>query len=111
MPVPEHEVVGRGKLPHVAERRPRTGYVPVGEVVMQGDVVRRHGDLGIVEDGLRLGREHEPVSVLIVEERLLAQSVPGQEQRALLSVPDGQCEHPAQPLETLGAVTRHRGPG
>ena len=45
---------------------------------MQGDVVRRHGDLGILEDGLRLGGEHEPVGVLVVEERLLPQPVPGE---------------------------------
>ena len=109
LPVPEHEVVGGGELPHAAECRPRTGHVPVGEVVMEGDVVRRRGDLGILEDGLRLGGEHEPVGVLVVEERLLPQPVPGQEQRALLPVPDGQGEHPAQPRETLRPVARVEG--
>ena len=69
---------------------------------MQGDVVRRHGDLGILEDGLGLGGEHEPVGVLVVEERLLPQPVPGHEQRPRLPVPDGQGEHPAKRARQSG---------
>src|SRR3989442_15472370 len=68
--------------------------------------VERPGHGGVPEQGLRLrGEEQEAITVPVVE-RLLAQAVTGEEERAACAVPDSEGEHAAEmlnaPLAVLG---------
>ena len=96
-------VTGR-QLSHVPEDRGgRRNVEQAGVTVQRLEVdVPLHG--GVLEQGLELGGEHEgPPRAQRIIERLLAQSIAGQEQRPRPLVPDGEPEHPAQGLHTVAA--------
>src|SRR5690606_5830159 len=70
----------------------------------QGLGVELRPHVGVAEQRLDLGGEHEPVARLGVVERLDAEPVAGQEQPAPRPVPQREGEHPPQPVDAAVAV-------
>ena len=83
-----------------------TGHVPEGQELDE----RTRRDPGRArqhaEDGLRLGREEEPIAILAVIQRLLADAIARQHQPTPRRIPDGNGKHPAHLLESSLAEFR-----
>ena len=78
---------------------------PVGEQVLEGEVFEKRLAVelrpigGVGENRLDLRAEQERSALLRVVERLDAVTVAGEEQPALLAIPDGEGEHPVEAVE------------
>ena len=82
---------------------PRVGHVLVGQVFIKGlrvDVPRHAGDL---QDALQLAGEEQPAGLVAIDQRLLAQPIAGQEEKAALGVPEGEGEHAVQQADHFRA--------
>src|SRR5262249_14256961 len=67
-------------------------------------LIELRGDATISEQRLELRCEHQVLSIVVVEEWLDAQPVPGQEQPAAAGVPDGEREHAVELRQEIRTV-------
>ena len=91
-------VAGR-QLAHPFEHRQRRRDDPKRQILVQGVEIRRWRARKERQQRLDLRGERQLRSPLHVEQRLLAQMVPGHEQPAGRVVPDREGEHAAQPVK------------
>jgi hypothetical protein len=94
-------MVSRRQLADAAEDGPVGRRVQVGEVVVERSRIELPADLRIGEQALRFRPEVQPARCLAVVQRFDAGAVAGEQQGARPPIPDGDCEHPAKPLEDL----------
>ena len=99
----EDGVRGRRELVDLGEGGEPGGDVAEAQVEIERLFVELAGNCRIAEERLDLAPEGQPVLAEVVVERLLPQPVAGEEDAAVLPVPDGEGEHPAQALGKLFA--------
>ena len=99
----EDGIRGRRELVDLGEGGEPGGDVAEAQVEIERLFVELAGNCRIAEERLDLAPEGQPVLAEVVVDRLLAQAVAGEEEPALVPVPDGEGEHPAQPLGKLFA--------
>ena len=94
-------IMSRGQLVDALQDRPGSWHVAVAQVMIerQGIEPARYDALGQGQQGLQLAGEDQAPAIVAIDQRLLAQPVAGQDQRAAGCVPDRQREHPAQQRE------------
>ena len=82
-------------------RTVRGRHAVVPEIQGKGVPVELGGERTVCTQGLELRTEQQGASHPAVVERLLAEPITGKVQPALLSVPDGEREHPVAPCQCL----------
>ena len=96
--------VARRQLAHALHDRARRRHPIVGEIGGHRLHVELARDARMLEHRLQLGGEDEAVGEHRIVERLDAQPIPRQHQRARGVVPDGEPEHPLEVVERVGAA-------
>ena len=85
--------VARLELPHVAQDRPGRGDVAVADQQAEGVAIDLRAEVRMRAERLQLRAEEEATSAPAVVERLLADPVPGEDERLVAGVPEGEGEH------------------
>ena len=87
----------------VGEKRGRRHRVAQREIIGQCPVIQPPRHLGQFEDGLDFRGKGELAAVPIVVQRLDADAIAGDEQRALHRIEDRESEHAVEPLQGVRA--------
>src|SRR5580692_5435731 len=83
----------------------------VGRVlcIAKRDKIEKHGRVAVFyysgsPEGLHFTGKEELMAVLVDEQWFLAETIPGEEQRFVLLIPEGEGEHAIEMLQAAGAV-------
>src|SRR5437867_3330117 len=96
--------MGRLELPDGAEDGLRRRHVFVREVLGERVPIEVAGNVGVDEQRLQLGSEEKRPRELRVVERLLPETIAGEQETATPSVPEREGEHAFQTFEGCGSV-------
>ena len=104
LPVPDHQQMSGRKPADAVDDRLLPHDITVGKIFMKRPGIDLPLDHPGCEKGLDLGSEEEPVPVLVVIKRLLAEPILREDQPVFPGVPEGAGEHSVELREGLQPV-------